>query len=430
MLNTQLPQDLMDFINASPSMFHATSACQSMLADHDFMYLDPKENWHLTQGGKYYTTSNDSSLIAFSVNTLTPETDGFKIVAAHTDVPGFRIKPNPQMKSESYIKLNTEVYGGPILNTWFDRPLSIAGRASYKSKNPLFPHTTLVNLERPLLIIPNLAIHMNRDVNTGVNYNKQKDTLPILTYIEENLNSDYILELVADKIGINAEDILDMDLYLYPVEKGCLVGLHEDFISSPRLDDLSMVYSGIYGLLNSTNSTGISMMVCFDNEEIGSHTKQGADSPFLSNTIERIMLALNKQKEDFFRAVAHSFMISADVAHLYHPNYTEKSDPTNPVLPGHGPAIKSSANFSYTTDSDSAAVFKALCKSNNIPYQIFVNRSDMPGGSTIGPVSASQLAIRSIDIGTPMLSMHSARELMATADFIHTCNVLKAFYSL
>ena len=430
MINNILCKNLLDFIGASPTMFHATVACEKLLCEQDFMYLDPKESWNLVKGGKYYTTTNDSSLIAFVVNTLTPETEGFKIVAAHTDVPGFRIKPNPQLKTETYLKLNTEVYGGPILNTWFDRPLSVAGRVAYKSKNPRFPYTACVDLEKPLLIIPNLAIHMNRDINTGVNYNKQKDTLPVLTYIKEALSPNYLLDLVADKLQIQPADILDMELYLYPVEKGCLVGLHEDFISSPRLDDLSMVYSGLYGLLNSNATTGITMMVCFDNEEIGSHTKQGADSPFLANTLERIMIALNKSKEDFFKAIANSFMISADVAHLYHPNYGEKSDPTNVVLPGNGPAIKSSANFSYTTDSDSASVFKALCQAHNIPYQIFVNRSDTPGGSTIGPVSASQLAIRSVDVGTPMLSMHSARELMASADFIHTCNVLKAFYDL
>ena len=429
-MSQQLVSNLINFIDQSPSMFHAASSIINALIPHGFVALNPKEAWQLEVGGKYYVTMNDSSVFAFCIHSDAVGAEGFRIVGAHTDVPGFRIKPHAQMSNDTYVKLNTEVYGGPILNTWLDRPLSVAGRVALKSDNVLFPTIQLVDLEKPIMIIPNLAIHMNRQVNDGVKLNTQKETLPILSYMNENIPSDMLLEAVATKLGVATDAILDMDLFLYPVEKGVLVGMNEEFISTARLDDLSMVYSGIEALTSSTSSTGVTLLACFDNEEVGSRTKQGADSPFLSNLLERIVLSLGKPREDLFRAIANSFMISADVAHLLHPNYPEKSDPTNKVLPGNGPAIKLSANCSYTTDSDSFGVFANLCQSNAIPYQVFVNRSDERGGSTIGPVSASHLAMRSVDIGTPMLSMHSARELMASADFIHTTAAMKAFFSL
>ena len=334
------------------------------------------------------------------------------------------------MTTQNYITLNTEGYGGPILSTWFDRPLGIAGRVALQGEDLLHPTTKLVDLNKPLLVIPNLAIHMNRSVNDGMKINKQKDTLPLLTYTNEAANENYILDLLADALGVTTSDILDADLYLYPYEKSMCVGLKEEFISAPRLDDLSMTYSGLNAIINNTSSKGVSMFVCYDNEEIGSHTKQGADSPFLMHVLERILLALGKNREALFMALDNSFMLSGDVAHLSHPNYMEKSDPTNKVLPGNGPCIKVNANFSYTTDSDSAAVFAGICKKFDIPYQIFVNRSDERGGSTIGPIAASQLGIRSVDIGTPMLAMHSARELMAAEDFLHTCKSMLAFFSI
>lgn len=429
-MKTQLVEDLISFIDKSPSMFHATCNCSNILEDSGFVYLNPSSSWQLKEGGNYYTTFNQSALIAFSINTENVESEGFKIVGAHTDVPGFKLKPHAKMENDGYIKLNTEIYGGPILNTWLDRPLSLAGRVALKGKTPLKPEMKLIDLKEPILIIPNLAIHMNREVNSGVKLNAQKETLPILGYVQENLKENDLLDLIAKALNVAPHAILDMDLFLYPTEKSCQVGINEQFISAARLDDLSMVYSGIYGLLEGKGTSGINVLALFDNEEVGSRTKQGADSPILEHLLERIVLALGKSREDYFRALDNSFIISADVAHLMHPNYPEKSDPTNKVLPGKGPAIKISASCSYTTDSDSYAVFADLCQTNNIPFQVFVNRSDERGGSTIGPVSASHLPIRSIDIGTPMLSMHSARELMATEDFIATCDVLKAFFSL
>lgn len=429
MSNTLL-NGLLSFIDHSPSMFHVADTIINELESHGFTYLDQTSSWDLKENGKYYVTSNQSAVIAFIVNSTSIENEGFKIVGAHTDVPGFKIKPSPQMHSDTYVKLNTEVYGGPIINTWLDRPLSAAGRVALKGDNVLRPTIKLVDLERPLLIIPNLAIHMNREVNNGVKLNTQKETLPVLSYVKEKLEGNIILEEVAKKLGVPASDILEMDLFLYPTEKGCMVGLKEEFISTARLDDLSMVYSGLYALLNAPSHTGINVLAAFDNEEVGSTSKQGANSPFLGTLLERIAVSLGKSREEYFRALAHSFIISADVAHLLHPNYPEKSDPTNKVLPGNGPAIKLSANCSYTTDSDSFGVFANLCQTNNIPYQVFVNRSDERGGSTIGPVTASHLGIRSVDIGTPMLSMHSARELMAADDFIHTTSAMQAFYRL
>lgn len=429
-MKDQLTSQLLEFIDASPTMFHTAASCKYRLEKANFSYLDPSAPWNLQKGGKYYTTINDSAIIAFCINSTDVEYEGFKIIGAHGDAPGFRIKPNAQMQTESYIKLNTEGYGGGILSTWFDRPLSIAGRVALKSEDLLHPTTKLVDLNKPVVIIPSLAIHMNREVNNGVKMNKQKDTLPIMTYSNEPVSENLMLELLAQTLNVSSEDILDADLYLYPYEKSMCVGLNDDFISAPRLDDLSMVYSGLEAILNNCSKKGISMFVCYDNEEIGSHTKQGADSPYLVRTLERILLALGKNREALFMALEHSFMISADVAHLSHPNYMEKSDPTNAVLPGNGPAIKVNANFSYTTDSDSYAVFAGICKQNNIPFQVFVNRSDERGGSTIGPVATSHLGIRSVDIGTPMLAMHSARELMAVNDFIYTTDAMKAFFAI
>ena len=429
-MNLTLTKQLLDFIDASPTMFHTVASCIDRLEKEHFSFLNPSTSWSLQAGGKYYTTINDSCVIAFCINSTDVESEGFKIIGTHGDAPGFRIKPNPQMQTENYIKLNTEGYGGGLLNTWFDRPLSVAGRVALKSEDLLHPVTKLVNIDKPILVIPSLAIHMNREANNGVKLNKQKDTLPVLTYTNEPASTNLMLDLLAQTLNVSTEDILDADLYLYPYEKSMCVGLNDDFISAPRLDDLSMVYSGLEAILHNTSKKGISMFVCYDNEEIGSHTKQGADSPFLIRTMERILLALGKTREALFMALENSFIVSGDVAHLSHPNYMEKSDPTNAVLPGNGPAIKVNANFSYTTDSDSFAVFAGICKANNIPFQVFVNRSDERGGSTIGPIAASHLGIRSVDIGTPMLAMHSARELMATNDFIYTVKAMTAFFSI
>lgn len=430
--NIKLANELIDFIYESPTAFHAVSAVKSMLKQEGFTEVLDSEKWNLKKGGKYFTTQNDSALIAFVVGQGDLESNGFKLIGAHTDSPSFRIKPFPEMTSENtYVRLNTEVYGGPILNTWMDRPLSIAGRVTLRGNNPLFPETRLLNINKPILIIPNIAIHMNREVNQGVELNKQKDTLPLLSLVNESLEKDkYLINTIASELAVDVSDILDFDLFLYEYEKGSVIGLNEEFISSPRLDDLAMVHAGIKALINTKVNMATNVMVCFDNEEVGSSTKQGADSNLLSNILERIVLSFNKGREDFFRALSNSFMISADLAHAVHPNAGEKHDPVNRPVINKGPVIKISANQSYTSDSNSIAVYEQICNNAGVPVQKFVNRSDLRGGSTIGPISSTHLHIRSVDIGTPILAMHSIRELGGIEDQKYITKSFEEFYRI
>ncbi len=424
--------ELIDFIYDSPSAFHAVKAVEDILKENGFERLSILEEWSIEKEGKYYVTKNNSAIIAFVVGKGELEHNGFKMIGTHTDSPTFRIKPNPEMIVEdSYIKLNTEAYGGPILNTWLDRPLSIAGRVTFKSDNPLTPFNKLINIKKPLLTIPNLAIHMNRDVNKGIELNKQKHTLPILSLINDQIEKDnYLKQIIANELNSDMEDIIDFDLFLYEFEKGKLIGANKEFISSSRLDDLSMVHAGIYSLVQSTPSKSTNIMVCFDNEEIGSRTKQGAASPMFRNVLERIAIALGKNRDQFLRTLCNSFIISADMAHALHPNYVDKHDPVNKPIINKGPVIKINANHKYTTDSDSCAVYEQICKNANIPVQKLVNRSDVKGGSTIGPILSGQLDIRSIDIGNPILGMHSVRELGGVSDHLSVKKSFDEFYSL
>ena len=347
-------------------------------------------------------------------------------------MPGFRIKPNPQMISEGkYVKLNTEVYGGPILHTWFDRPLSIAGKVSLKGASPLKPETRLVNINKPLLIIPSLAIHMNREVNEGFKINRQVDTLPLLGLINDKLEKeDYLMNILAEELQVNKEDILNFELGLYEYEKGMLIGMNEELISSGRFDDLWMVYAGIKALVDSRENAATKVLICIDNEEIGSLTAEGANSTLLNNILERIALGLGKDREGYYRTLANSIMISADLAHAVHPNLGDKHDPTNrPVLEG-GPVLKIAASGSYSTDSFNGAVFAGVCEAAGVPFQKFVNRSDVRGGTTIGPVTAANLTIPVIDMGAPVLGMHSIRELASVKDNYYTVKVFTEFFSL
>ena len=428
----EFAKKLMDFIDASHSQFHATKKVEEILIKEGFEKVDFQDKWELKKEGKYYVTKNSSAIIAFIIGKGEIEEDGFKLVGAHTDSPTFRIKPDPEMTVEGkYLKLNTEVYGGPILNTWFDRPLSMAGRVSIKTENPLKPKELLVDIEKPIMIIPNLSIHMHKGVNDGLKINPQTETLPLLATINDKFEKDnFLLGLIAENLDVKVEDVLDFELFLYDVEKGSLVGLNEEFISIGRLDDLAMVHAGLYGIIDSKVNNATNVLVCFDNEEVGSSTKQGAASPMLRTVLERIAIAMGKDREDYYRALSNSFLISADQAHALHPNYTEKQDPTSrPVVNG-GPAIKIAANQSYTTDSSSSAVYEGICKSANVPVQKFVNRSDSRGGSTIGPISSTQLDIKSVDIGNPILSMHSVKELGGVFDHYYTYESFKEFYRI
>ena len=431
-MEKKLALELVDFLYDSPSACHGVKATQKILDENGFIEIKETDKWDLQAKGKYYVIKNDSALIAFEVGTGDIEETGLRLIGAHTDVPGFRIKPNPQMISEGkYVKLNTEVYGGPILHTWFDRPLSIAGKVSLKGASPLKPETRLVNINKPLLIIPSLAIHMNREVNEGFKINKQVDTLPLLGLINDKLEKeDYLMNILAEELQVNKEDILNFELGLYEYEKGMLIGMNEELISSGRFDDLWMVYAGIKALVDSKENVATKVMICIDNEEIGSLTAEGANSTLLNNILERIALGLGKDREGYYRALANSIMISADLAHAVHPNLGDKHDPTNrPVLEG-GPVLKIAASGSYSTDSFNGAVFAGICEAAGVPFQKFVNRSDVRGGTTIGPVTAANLTIPVIDMGAPVLGMHSIRELASVKDNYYTVKVFTEFFSL
>ncbi|WP_411678999.1 M18 family aminopeptidase [Clostridium thailandense] len=423
-------QELIDFIYESPTAFHAVDSVRKILLNSGFQEIMEEDKWNLRKEGKYFLRKYDSAIIAFVVGKGELEQEGFRIIGAHTDSPGFRIKPNPDMEVEGqYVKLNTEVYGAPIINTWLDRPLSIAGRVTIKSDNPFSPQVRLLNINRPILIIPNLAIHMNRNVNSGVELNKQKDILPLLSLVNEKFEKGkYLIKTIAEELKVKEEEILDFDLYLYEYEKGSVMGLNNEFISCGRLDDLIMVHSGIKALTEVNIGNATNVMICFDNEEVGSNTKQGADSPMLAFTLERIIVSMNKNREDYFRTLSKSFIISCDLGHALHPNYGEKSDPVNRPIINKGPIIKVSANQSYTSDSVSSAIYRSICDKAGVPVQVFVNRSDEKGGSTIGPISSSHVNINSVDMGLPILSMHSIRELGGIKDYIYSIESFKEFY--
>lgn len=431
-MEKHLANDLIEFIYKSPTNFHVVSNAKQELMAHGFEELSSGEAWNLEKGKKYFVTKNGSSLFAFIVGTGNC-TEGIKFVCAHSDSPTFRIKPNAEMAvSGKYLKLNTEVYGGPILYTWFDRPLSLAGRVALKGTNPLQPLTRLVNINRPLLVIPHLAIHFNRAVNEQGNpLSRQKDMLPVVATINETFEKDnFLVNLLAKEMNVNTEDILDFDLTLYDVEKGCLLGANDEFISCGKLDDLAMAYAGLRALINAHSCTQTQMLAIFDNEEVGSTTKQGAASPVLRTIVERIILGLGGSSEDLCRAIHNSFMISADMSHALHPNYVEKHDPTNhPVMNG-GPVIKYNANQKYITDGESAAVFMSICETAGVPYQKFVNHSDMAGGSTLGNVFLSQMEVRGVDIGNPMWGMHSVRETAGVADLTYVVKAFTTFFNL
>lgn len=430
-------QGLLDFINKGRTAFQAAEELKSLLDKEGYSQLNECDSWKLDKGGKYYIEKNNSAVIAFEIGQGEIERDGFRLIGAHTDSPGFRIKPNAEMTVEGhYVKLNTEVYGGPILSTWFDRPLSIAGRVTLKSENPLKPEVKLVDVKKPVLIIPSLAIHMNRSVNDGYAYNKQKDTLPLLTIKQctDAVNADLekdgqLIRLIASTLNVEVSNILDFDLFLYAIEEGSVIGLNDEFISCGRLDDLWMVYAGFKALKDSTKIDATKVLVALDNEEIGSLTSQGANSSILESTLERIALALNKNREEFKRSLASSIMISADLAHAIHPNYTEKCDPTSKPMLGKGPVIKIAASGSYSTDSYAAAIFKGICEKAGVPCQEFVNRSDLRGGTTIGPISASKLNIPVIDMGAPLIGMHSVRELASVQDNEYTIKAFTEFFN-
>ena len=427
-------QRLIDFVNASPVNFLSVKTLKEELEKAGFQNLDPSEPLDgLKPGSQFYVTKNDSSLYAFRLGNEPLQEGGFHIICAHCDSPTFRIKPNAEITSEGMVRLNTEVYGGPIMSTWFDRPLSLAGRVILRTKDPMHPETRLLHVKRPLLQISNLAIHFNRQVNDGVKLSKQKDMLPILGIVENELEKgNLLIKIITDELGIKASDILDFDLYLYDVTPACTFGVHNEFISSGRLDDLSMVFAGLEALLKAGDGIPkhTQVLAIFDNEETGSQTKQGAGSPFLSSILKRIVLAQGGKLEDYYRSVEQAFMVSADNAHAWHPNYNEKYDPTNHPVLGGGPVIKYNAAQKYASDAVSGAIFANICETAGVPCQRFVNHSDVAGGSTLGNILAGSLPLRGVDMGNPILAMHSARETGTVRDHEYCVRAFTRFYQL
>ena len=429
-MNTYI-ESLLKFMDSSVCNFLAVDTVKKVLVANGFVEKRLEDAFTCQAGEKFFVTKNDSAIFAVTVGSKPVSETGFKIISAHSDSPCFRIKPNPEMVSgDGLVRLNTEVYGGPILYTWFDRPLSLAGRVILKGKSALHPVTRLLKIDNPILVIPHLAIHFNRSVNEGNPLSKQKDMLPILTRISSSLEANNLLiNYVAKSLDVSVADILDFDLCVYDTEKACVVGLNDEFVLSGRLDDLSMAHAAITAITEATDSEATCVSAIFDNEETGSGTKQGAHSPVLTNILRRVATCQGVDFDGFCRAVSKSFLISADNAHAYHPNYGEKYDPTNHPAIGGGPVIKINANCKYMTDAHSAAIFKSLCIEAGSPYQYFVNHSDVAGGSTLGNIFTGQLDIEGVDVGSPLLAMHSVRETASTDDHVNMIKVFKYFFS-
>ena len=417
-------KELFSFLDQSPNAFFAVKNMCDILEQAGMVRLYEGEPWDLEAGKGYYVTRNDSALIAFRI----PKADytGFQIMASHCDSPVFKIKTNTEITVDrQYVKLNVEKYGGMLCSPWLDRPLSVAGRVVLRTEEGI--ETRLVNIDRDLLIIPNPAIHMNRQVNDGYKFNAQVDMLPL--FCEKGEESDVFLKLIASEAGVSAEDILDTDLFLYNRMPAVSLGLNNEFISSGRLDDLQCAFASLKGFVEASPKNSAAVHCVFDNEEVGSGTKQGAASTFLKDTLRRINSAMGRTEEEYLMSIASSFLVSADNAHAVHPNHTDKADPTNRPYLNKGIVIKYSANQKYTTDAVSGAIMRAICRQADVPCQTFANRSDLPGGSTLGNISQSQVALNTVDIGLPQLAMHSPYETAGAKDTAYLIEAAKVLFS-
>lgn len=428
-------EDFFRFLESSPVNFLACRETVRRLEAAGFRAFRAQDVMPASRpGDKFYVTKNDSSVYAFHLGSEPLCEAGFHLICAHCDSPTFRIKPGAEICVQNkLIKLNVEAYGGVIFSTWFDRPLSIAGRVIVKGRHPMHPVTRLVHIQRPLLTIPNLCIHFNRQVNDGVKISVQKEIQPLLSLVTDELEKEGMLQRVlCNALDIEAHQILDFDLYLYDTSKPCTFGAHDEFISAGRLDDLEMVYAGLEAILSHAGGTPqtTQILAIFDNEETGSHTKQGAASPFLASIIQRMVLAQGGTADDYYRAVEHAFMVSADNAHAYHPNYPEKSDPVCQPMLGGGPVIKFNAAQKYASDAVSASVFASICMEAGVPFQKFVNHGDVAGGSTLGNILTSTMPVAGVDMGAAILAMHSVRETGSVSDLDDCIRAFKHFYAL
>ncbi|MGL1891759.1 MAG: M18 family aminopeptidase [Spirochaetaceae bacterium] len=423
-----LANELLKFIDASPVSYFAVKNMITELEEAGYKMLNEGDKWKLEDDGKYYIQRNLSSLIAFNIGSSKPWDTGFKIAGAHTDSPLLKAKNESLEKKAGCLKLNVEPYGGGIINTWLDRDLSLAGKITVETKNGIV--SQLIDFKKPIGTIPNLAIHLNREVNKGFEYNKQTHLNVVLHGGVDSFEDDITLKaIVAKEFNIDVDTILEMDLYFYDTQNGSLTGLNEDMISIGKLDDLSMCHAITKSLLDSKETNSTKIAVFFDNEEVGSNTMMGADSNFLSSLLERIIFSTGGDLEDLLRAKNKSFLISADGAHAGHPNFLDKHDSSYTPIINKGPVIKLSANFRYATTSESAAKFISLCKKTDVPYQKIANRSDVPSGSTIGPMSSASLGIETVDVGNPMFAMHSIRESQGVLDHYYMTKVLTEFFS-
>ncbi len=429
---------LLDWLDSSTCNFLAVETIRKELAEAGFRELDVRDSWTLEKGGRYYIVKNGSAIFAFIVGEKTPAESGFRIIAAHSDSPCFKIKPNAEIYGDGgVVSLNVEKYGGGILYTWFDRPLSISGRVMTAGRDALHPVSHTVDLKSPVAFIPHLAIHFNRGVNEGNPLSVQKDMKPVVGYYTQSewekikKRGGVVKSLVASHLGIEPEEILEYELCLYPLESASTAGATGEYFQSARIDDLSMAYAGLEAMLNEldTKTDSTRVLAIFDNEETGSGTKQGAASPVLAELMQRILGTFGGNvAEDYFRAVGNSFMISADDAHAWHPNYNEKYDPTNHPVIGGGPVIKINANCKYMTDAEGAAVFRRLCDEAGVKCQYFVNHSDVVGGSTLGNILTSQIPLSGVDMGCAIWAMHSARETAGVSDHFSTIRVFSQFF--
>lgn len=417
-------EGMLDFIRCSPTAFHAVENVKNILRENQFRELSEKDRWKVETGGKYFVTRNDSSIIAFSVGERIDDYC-FKIVASHSDSPSFKVKENAEIQVRGkYTQLNTEGYGGMLCATWFDRPLSVAGRVILKEDERY--RAELVCVDRDLLLIPSVAIHMNREANEGYHYNKQVDMLPL--FGDGTHETGELKRLIAGELHVEEREICGMDLYLYNRMGASVWGADKEYISSPRLDDLECAYTSLQGFLQGKDEKAVNVFACFDNEEVGSGTKQGAGSTFLYDTLCRVNRCLGKDEEDFCRAAASGFMVSCDNAHAVHPNHPEKTDVNNCVYMNEGIVVKSHAGQKYTSDAISIAVFKGICEKAGVPVQFFANRSDMAGGSTLGNIVMAQVSMNCVDIGLPQLAMHSAYESAGVKDCADMIRAITCFF--
>ncbi len=434
----EITNNLMEFIQNATCSFTTAEAVMNMLKKAGFIELKTTDSWNDIKPGKYFINMHYSSVIAFTVgegvlDKNIPKDNLLRIAACHTDSPALYIKPNSEMNIANYGKLNVDIYGGPILNTWLDRPLSISGRISYKSDDAFRPNVKIVDFEDSICTVPNMAIHINREVNKGFELNRQTDMSPLCALFAEELSKelskkDFFMKLLEEKSGVAKEDILDYELYVYNNDKPEYIGINKELISAPRIDNITSVKACLDAITGEIRNDGVNVCVFYDNEEIGSQTKQGADSIYVSMVLEKLFAALSYTRDEFISVITNGFYLSLDVAHGHHPNHPEKSDPTNVNLLNEGIVIKRSAKQSYSTDSVAIGIIEQLCKKADVKYQKYSCRSDGTTGSTLGTIANKYLPMYCVDVGVPILAMHSARELMGAEDQVSLVRFVKEYF--